>query len=220
MIELICFDLDGVVVNTNTLHIDAWKATFRQYEAESYSIENRLDYTEGWSSDKIIDFFFTSTDDLKKEEIKNTKNLLFRRLIHEKGCELYPDTIQLLKLLKNDGYPLALVSSSSSADYIINYIELTDIFDLIVSSNESLKCKPAPDPYLRAISFFESDLTIAFEDTGIGVISAQTAGCFCIGIIRKKKQRNFGADHYLSTGFEIDSDYLENIVKKWLMTRP
>ncbi len=219
MIELICFDLDGVLVNTNALHVDAWKATFHHHGIKSDTAEAQLNNTIGLSPDKIIEYFFPITNQLKKEDIKNTKNLLFRRLITERGCELYPDANHLLNLLKNDGYPLALISTSSSANFVINHIGLDDVFDFIVSGNEVSKGKPAPDPYLKAISFFNSNITVAFEDTSTGVMSARSAGCYCIGIQRKKIKTDMGADNYLSTGFEIDSIYLENLVKEWLITK-
>ncbi len=219
MIELVCFDLDGVLVNTNILHVSAWKDTLRYYGIEAHVTEAQLNKTIGFSSDKVIKYFFPVTDQLKIEDVKKTKNILFHKLVIERGCELYSDTSRLLNILKKDGYQLALVSTSSSAGFIINHIGLDNVFDFIVSGGDVSKNKPDPDPYLKAIYFFNSKTTVAFEDTRVGVLSAKSAGCYCIGIKRKEIKIDIGADNYLSTGFDVNSIYLENLVKKWLITR-
>ncbi len=218
LIELLCFDLDGVIVNTNMLHIDAWKALFRYYDIETSSIENQLNSTVGLSAQSIIEKYFPFATRSQILEIKNKKNQFFHELINEVGCSVYSDVINLLHLLKSDGYHLAVVSTSSSAHFILECTGLVSLFELIVSGNEMITAKPAPDPYLKAISFFNAKITVAFEDSHTGVMSALSAGCYCVGIIRNNTI-DIGAHSNLTTGFNINSEYLEQLIELWLSNK-
>ena len=60
----------------------------------------------------------------------------------------------------------------------------SDIFDLVVCSDEVAEPKPAPDLYLRACTVLGGNPAdaIALEDSSTGVASARAAGVYVIGI--------------------------------------
>lgn len=218
LIDLVCFDLDGVLVDTNALHVDAWLKTLRHFGSR-ITKEAYINKTVGFPPDKVIEEFFGIVNNLKKDEIKTTKNKIFIELIKEYGCQLYNDSYELLRRLNNDGYKTALVSTSASAHFIINFIGLKNDFDTVITGLDVSHNKPDPEPYLKALSRLNAKTAIAFEDTKTGVQSATRAGIFCIGVLRNTKNIELGADFYLNTGFDIDSGYLEKLVSSWLKNK-
>jgi beta-phosphoglucomutase-like phosphatase (HAD superfamily) len=54
------------------------------------------------------------------------------------------------------------------------------MFDLVITEVDTLRHKPEPDPYLRALEILPANTatTIVIEDSPNGIISAKRAGCF------------------------------------------
>jgi HAD superfamily hydrolase (TIGR01509 family) len=58
-----------------------------------------------------------------------------------------------LKLLRNNGLRVALVTGSKagSAEKVLEAAGVRELFDVIVTGDDTKKGRPAPDPYLKAI---------------------------------------------------------------------
>ncbi len=84
--------------------------------------------------------------------------------------------------------PVAIVSGAFRAEIepVVAAAELTELFAAVVTANDVVNGKPAPDGYLRALSLL-GDLppaeVVAFEDTEAGVASAKAAGLRCIAVL-------------------------------------
>ena len=84
--------------------------------------------------------------------------------------------------------PVAIVSGAfrTEIEPVLAAAELTELFDAVVTADDVVNGKPAPDGYLRALSLL-GDLpaaeVVAFEDTEAGVASAKAAGLRCIAVL-------------------------------------
>ena len=69
-------------------------------------------------------------------------------------------------------------------NFITESFGITDLFDEIVTGDDIEKGKPDPQPYLRALGKLgiSGAGSIVIEDSKIGIISAQKAGCDVLAI--------------------------------------
>ena len=84
--------------------------------------------------------------------------------------------------------PAAIVSGAfrTEIEPVLAAAELTELFTAVVTADDVVHGKPAPDGYLRALTLL-GDLAaaevIAFEDTEAGVASAKAAGLRCFAVL-------------------------------------
>ena len=87
--------------------------------------------------------------------------------------------------LSSLGYKVGLVSSTRSLHilYALDRLRMVRLFDFIITGDMVSRSKPAPDPYLKGISFSgcQADECIVVEDSPAGVKAAKDAGIFAIG---------------------------------------
>ncbi len=80
--------------------------------------------------------------------------------------------------------PLAIASGSplSAIELILNRLEMTDLFEVKVSSESVAKGKPAPDVFLAAAGMLGVDpaCCLVFEDSLVGAKAARSAGMACL----------------------------------------
>ena len=88
----------------------------------------------------------------------------------------------LIEILKNmhATYYTAIVTTASRENTtdILKYFECEELFDLLVTQEDVSKVKPDPEGFVRAMEYFEvnSEHTIIFEDSEVGVQAAQASG--------------------------------------------
>lgn len=91
-----------------------------------------------------------------------------------------PGALALLKALLAAGITTALVTASPRrvADLVLDVLG-REYFAVSVSADDTVRTKPAPDPYLEAARLLGADPArcVAVEDTPTGVASAEAAGC-------------------------------------------
>ena len=97
---------------------------------------------------------------------------------------LYPESLEVIKTLKQRGYKLALCTVNERKcveDFLSSGFE--NLFDFIVCYDDGVKMKPDPDVYLKAIEAFNlnSDEVIVVEDSINGVKAGKAAGAYVIG---------------------------------------
>jgi len=187
--KAIIFDHDGVMVDTEPLHSNAWVQILEQYGIRPQLRENGLVHQVGLTINANWDI------------LKSTYNLTVdTELLEEQRGQLYlaqlirskpmPGLEELLRELcgerKNGNLKIA-IGSSSNREYIqiaLRTFGFADDFDLIVSGKDVAHGKPAPDIYLKAARDLgvESQSCLVLEDTPVGVTAAKSAGMKVIAI--------------------------------------
>ena len=182
-IQAVLFDMDGVLVDSEFLHIKAEKLTLAPYgiELSKEEINNFMGMGVKMMLRSLIE----------KYSLPITEETLFR--IHEKNLsdsfreelEIMPGAIEIINDLKNRKIKLALASSSSL--YLINLvlkiIHLESVFDVVISGEEVINGKPFPDIFRKTAELLniQLDRCVVIEDSKNGVTAAKSAGMICIG---------------------------------------
>ena len=101
------------------------------------------------------------------------------------GIRPIDHAMECIGRLPSLGYKVGLVSSTRSLHilYALDRLRMVRLFDFIITGDMVSRSKPAPDPYLKGISFSgcQADECIVVEDSPAGVKAAKDAGIFAIG---------------------------------------
>tara|TARA_Y100001968_G_scaffold9176_1_gene7771 strand:+ start:32 stop:712 length:681 start_codon:yes stop_codon:yes gene_type:complete len=175
------FDLDGVLIDSEPLHGQAWKET-----AALFDLNLTYDQLKLLRGKRRIDcaneLITLIPKAVKPKDILNLHKPISRQLIL--NAKAMQGGESLVRRCHENNIPMALVTSSSTESFKIKTSShrWISLFSVMVLGDDKLlaKGKPAPDPYLLAAE----KLNIAphecwaVEDSISGVSSALEAGCF------------------------------------------
>lgn len=177
------WDMDGTLVDTEPY----WMASEQELVGSFGGIWTHDDglLLVGlglWNSAEILRSRGVAMD---ADEIVHWLTDRVRQRLDEQGVPWRPGARELLRSLRDQGVPTALVTMSvrSMAEQIVAAIPF-DAFDIIVSGDEVTDPKPHPAPYLRAAELLgvEPGDAVAIEDSLVGLSSAVASGAATIGV--------------------------------------
>ena len=69
---------------------------------------------------------------------------------------------------------------------VLGRARLTRLVDVVIGSDDVVRHKPHPEPYLQAVGALGADpaASVAVEDTDVGVASALAAGLYTVAVVR------------------------------------
>ena len=182
----VIFDGDGVLFDTEKLHVIAWKKVFNSHNIEL----KEDDFTEGVGVEdktflKKLKENRKIKKDLKIEELVREKNKELLKIVNKENAKVFEEIKEILKFLKNK-YKIA-VASNSEKKFVLKVLKITgiyDFFDLIITRDDVENPKPFPDIYIEVSKKLKIPVEnmIAFEDSETGILSAKSSGIFCIAI--------------------------------------
>jgi HAD superfamily hydrolase (TIGR01509 family) len=183
----IVFDFDGVLADTERLHLAAFQDAFIRL---------------GWQLDEATYFSrYLGFDDrglvaelardrgvaLGARDLEAVVRAKGERFAERLGAgeALYPKAAACVRRL-GARYPLAIASGALRREivFVLEAAGLTSAFRTIVAADDVAKGKPAPDSYAEAVRRLgvAPARTVAVEDSRWGLESARAAGLRAIGI--------------------------------------
>ena len=179
MLKAVLFDLDGTLVDTERLYLQANAAASAQLgQPLPAAAFQRLVGTgdlrqNAWLQQQFgagLEAFIRLSDELVEQQLGSVSAL--------------PGATQLLNHLHQRGIQLGLVTVSPST-YVNNIVtqQPWPQFDVTVTGDVGAS-KPAPDLYQRALSqlALPTPAVVAVEDTPAGVTAANAAGLRCLQV--------------------------------------
>lgn len=182
--EAILFDMDGVIFDSEPLHIAAFRTVLSRYGHE-LSQEDYVEHFAGKTDEAGFDSYFGSfTETFDLPAIMDEKAKVYLDLA-DSQLNPYPGIVPLIRELANRG-PLALVTGSlrMEAEAALKAFGINDCFKVIVAAEDITRSKPDPEGYNRAITELRVSpgQCIIVEDTPSGVRAARAAGVDCIAV--------------------------------------
>jgi beta-phosphoglucomutase family hydrolase len=193
--KTILWDMDGVISDSYSLHFAAWQDTFAKRGIEF----TKQDFTGlfGTRNDFIIGSIMGR--ELPEKDIKimvQEKEEAFRRKAIGR-IKPFPGVVRLLDALKKGNFGLGLVSSAprENIDLALSQLDLTGVFNCIVSGQEVPESKPNPQIYLLAAEKLQAipNDCVVIEDSPLGVQAAKTAGMKCLAVTNTHRRENLRA---------------------------
>src|SRR5579862_167210 len=183
------FDMDGVIVDSNPMHRESWRAYNRRFGIETDEAMQQRMY--GKRNDEIIrDFFGSDLTEAQVAEHGAAKERLFREMMAPRLEEsLVPGFTRFLQ--DRNGAPAGLATNAERAnvDFVLDGISIGNIplrscFRAVVNGQQVSRPKPYPDIYLRVAELLGYDPRncVVFEDSHSGAEAAHAAGARVVGL--------------------------------------
>ena len=187
MIAAIVFDFDGVLADSEPLHLRAYQEVIESMG----SALPREEYYARYLGYDDVGVFRTLSDDrgwaLTDEQIAKLiaeKTRTLAQIVAQTDV-LYPGATECLGRLSTI-WPLGIASGAlkHEIEEILERRSLGGYFRFIVAAGDTPVSKPAPDPYALAsrLHGVKAESCVAIEDSRWGIESAKAAGLWCIGI--------------------------------------
>lgn len=186
MIKAAIFDLDGTLVDSNDLHVQAWQETFRHFGKE-IPVE-RLREQIGKGGDQYLPVF------LSEKEMREIGNQVdeFRGKIFKKKylsqVRPFSGVRELFERVRGAGKRIAL-ASSGKADEIEYYQKLAGIEGLVdcqTTADDVVHSKPGADVFiatLRQLGHLTPGEAIAIGDTPYDIQAAKKIDLATIALL-------------------------------------
>lgn len=181
MIQGVIFDLDGVIVSTDEHHFAAWKQLADELGIPFTREDNeRLrGVSRGESLEIVLEKSTRKFSESEKAEFLQTKNDMYKSKLSDlSDKDILEGVLAVMNVLKENGNPIAIGSSSKNTPIILKQIGLSDAFDAIVDGNHIQKSKPDPEVFLKAAAAIglAPENCLVVEDADAGVVAGLAAG--------------------------------------------
>jgi HAD superfamily hydrolase (TIGR01509 family) len=176
-IAAIIFDMDGVLMDSEPLHLRATR--FALGPAASYSERDNQAFFGATDAEMFRVLRILYDLEVPTDELVRRKQEHLVSLIRSEGRGL-PGVPGIPLGLRGAGLRLGLVTASARPVIaaVLDAVRLDGAFETVVSGDEVPRGKPAPDGYLMAARRLgvAPDRCVAVEDTRNGVLAAKAAG--------------------------------------------
>jgi len=181
MIKAVLFDNDGVLMDSELVFFEITRDVLLSAGVVLEASDWALNFLgKGMDTRGMMDFL--GIPPAVAEKIIQERNRHFMTCL-EKGFPLLEGVTETINLLRGR-VRLALVTGSPRKALFQAHgsADLLDLFECIITSDESPRLKPWPDPYQLALERLGlgPEYAIAVEDSPRGLNSAQSAGLRCV----------------------------------------
>lgn len=198
MLSAILFDLDGTLANTDPLHFKIWQEILTEYGINcdrSFFQE----HISGNTNEQLIEQVLPHLSLEEAKQLAIDKEARFRA----KAITMQPTPglDRILQLSNEVPLKRAVVTNApkENAYHMLEVLNLTATFPIVVLAQDAPPGKPDPAPYLlglEKVGVVAQD-TVAFEDSPTGIQSAVAAGIYTIGVASthdRELLKSFGAN--------------------------
>jgi len=218
--KALIFDFDGVITDTEPIHMEAWldalEAHGISFDEEEYRL-NYLGLTDRDFLDAVGRIHGRRFDDAEKADLIEQKSQGALTML-EHDVPLIPGVREFVEGVAGK-MMLAICSGANRGEieYILRRLRWRELFDPIVASDSVVRGKPDPEGYIRALDGLRKRATdlllpehvLAIEDSPKGVAAAKAAGVRCLAVGQGFGMDELsGADMILPTLAELDLESL------------
>ena len=192
-LQAIVFDFDGVIADSEPLHLRAFQQTLAEEGIELSAADYYSRYL-GYDDVGLMQALATDRgigmNDRRIAALVERKGAKLQEILNE-GHVLFPGAVEFIRSAAAE-VPIAIASGALKHEIveIIGAAGVGDLFTAIVAAGDTPQSKPSPAPYLLVFERLRQgsgrDLDprrcVAIEDSRWGLESAQGAGLRCVGV--------------------------------------
>ena len=212
-LQAVIFDFDGVIANSEPLHLRAFQLTLAGIGAELTPAEYFAQYL-GFDDVGMFQAFANNRGlPLTDEDVRRLvqqKGVHLRRLTGGDGV-LFPGAKEFVRTVAA-AVPVAIASGAlrHEIDEVLDAAGLAPLFPVIVAAGDTPQSKPSPAPYdlafrrLAAISPhpLARNRCVAIEDSRWGLESARGAGLRCVAVTNSYPAHELGEADLTAGGLD------------------
>jgi len=182
-IEVVLFDIDGTLVDSNEQHVNAWAFAFQE-EGRAQELDD-IRAQIGKGGDLLVPELLPDIDDAIRERISKRHGDNFKDMYLD-SVRAFEGAAELITRVHASGRKVVLASSASQGE-IEHYVWLLGVKSLITATtsiDDVETSKPEPDIFgvsLEKVGVEPSN-AIVVGDTIYDVEAAQRAGIAAVGV--------------------------------------
>jgi len=206
----VIFDMDGTLLESTEADYRAWEKVFNDYG-------KKLPYSDyvpllGIKSADVVEQQLKFTDQEDVARILKEKFDYFVEFVHANPIEPVVGAEIFLKSVAKYPVKIALATSSrqEKMKMVLTQLDFLRYFDIIVTGNEVVNGKPAPDIFLKAaerLGLLPEECMVV-EDGPIGVAAAKSANMKCLAITATHPAEKLGEADVIIDTYEL-ADFKE-----------
>jgi beta-phosphoglucomutase len=226
------FDFNGVLVDDELVHRDAFRDVVGplgvSFTDEQY-VERYLGFDDvGAIRAMMIDAGRTPEAGEVEGLVAAKRPFYMRRA--EANLVVFEGAERVVRQRAAHG-PVAVVSGAlrDEIDFGLRRMGLDDVVGVIVSAEDTLRCKPDPMGYELCLEALSSRLgaelarrALVVEDSLAGVVSAKSAGLVCLAVAHSYPEAQLlaaGADRVAPRIAAVDDELLLSVYRRVAQTR-
>jgi beta-phosphoglucomutase len=192
-LQAIIFDFDGVIANSEPLHLRAFQAALGEdgvHLAPDDYYAHYLGYDDVGLFQRLAADRGFEWNERHIAALVARKGVKLQDLLHA-GSVLFPGAADFIRGAAA-AVPIAIASGALKHEIVevVTAAGVGRLFSTIVAAGDTAQSKPSPEPYRLALTQLreQSGLnldprrTVAIEDSRWGLASAQGAGLRCVGV--------------------------------------
>jgi len=194
MLRAVIFDFDGVITDSEVLHLRAFNQSLAPYGIEITTKDYYTTYLGFNDNDcyrLLVEKGLLKMDEREINAIMNEKRRIFEQLSKTEG-KMIEGVRDFLTMLEQNNVPMAICSGSllTEVEMVLEEARLRNLFEVIVSGEQVKKGKPDPEGFILSLQRLnesrEHPITanqcIAIEDSHWGLEAAKAAGMHTIAV--------------------------------------
>jgi len=212
------FDMDGTLVDSETLTEPAIVALCRELGVDDVGLDCSLFFGVAWREIEraLLDRHPQMTG---KADIATRLHEIYHQMLTDEPPPLIRNSRESV-IAANRLMPTAIVSSSGrqSIEETIRRMDITDNINYYAGAEDYAASKPAPDGYLKAAEMLQTEAgeCLVFEDSIPGMQSAKNAGMQIVAITHRCNDIPAAgeiADLVITDYSELDDGFFDQIRK-------
>lgn len=210
----VIWDMDGVLVDTAPFHLKTWQEAFRKKGVTFTEDDFRRVF--GQRADAIVrNTLSQALSQNEVDTIVEQKNMNFRQAARH-SIKPLPGAIELIKLLAESGFRIALASSApvENIRLLTETLGIYHLFQSIISGRDVPESKPSPQLFLLAARRLgvDPENCVVIEDAIAGVTAARRAGMHCVAVTSTNAREHLQeADLIVDTLKSVTVEELEKL---------
>lgn len=181
----VLFDMDGVIVDSEPLHVAAFQATLKGYGRDLTHEQYKQHFAGRTDEAGFSQYFDFIGETVDMPVIMDKKAMAYLELAAAQ-LVAYPGVIEFIRDLSERETPLALVTGSlrAEAEATLKAFGLAHLFSVVITAEDIAHSKPNPEGYLKGAKALNTDPAdcIVIEDAPSGVSAAKAAGMRCVAV--------------------------------------
>jgi beta-phosphoglucomutase family hydrolase len=182
LVQALIFDCDGTLADTMPLHWRAWETVLRRYPIE---FNRERFYSLGGVPSRDILKLLSQEQGIAIDAmaVAREKEAAYQPLI----CQVEPvNRVVGIARVNHGKLPMAIATGGlrRTIEQVLDHLEIRQLFDAIVTSEDVTRQKPAPDIFLEAARRLgvSPALCRAYEDTDLGLEAIRAAGMEAVDV--------------------------------------